>query len=142
MQNQSTEKSHRLRIIILSIIAVVIVVLIGVWLIVAAMRSVHRGQAAADQPSSAPTISTSSDQPAVAEPSSTSVSSPADQYKNDSATSSSSAPAAPSAPAPSRSSDIPSTGPEDVLFSAALIGVAVFLLGKNLQLAKARSTVL
>lgn len=141
MEYQEQGKSHRLRTIIITTIIILFVVIIGIWLVSAAINSARlRG----DDETHSAEVSTSQldDHPAVAEPSSTSTStssssnetnSPADQYqKNDTSEVSTPSPV----PASPSSKDIPSTGPEDIFFSVFLIGLAVYLAGLNLQLVK------
>lgn len=165
---QEQDKSRRLRIIIISVVAAVLVAIVGVWLVTAAMRSVNRGKTSDTEKTT--NVATTKDSPAVAAPSSTSVSSPASQYEKDksaatsdtsstnpsssssntsstnssstSSTSNSSTTNSATNPANTPAADtVPSTGPSSVIFSALLIGVAVYLLGLNLQLKSSKNVI-
>lgn len=144
MEYQEQEKSHRLRTIIITVLIILFVVIVGIWLVSAAINSARLRDNDEARPAEEVSTSQPNDHPAVAEPSSTSIStspssneanSPADQYqKNDTPDTPASSPVSTT---PS-SRDIPSTGPEDILFSVFLVGVAVYLAGLNLQLVKSR----
>ena len=147
MTNQDANRPQRIKIIIISIIAAILVFIIGAWLITSAIKSVEKKQAetkTSEQSASkdenktssneaknnANTSSNSSSNSANNTSSKTTdtsntgtVNSPAAQYNNSAAKN--------SGTVTSQKSNMPNTGPEELLPTAILIGVASYLFFKN-----------
>lgn len=154
MTNQDANRPQRIKIIIISIIATILVFIIGAWLITSAIKSVEKKQSetkTSEQSSSKDENKTSSNEAknnANTGSSSSSnatngsnsanntsskttdtantgtVNSPAAQYNNNSAAKNSGA-------VTSQKSNMPNTGPEELLPTAILIGAASYLFFKN-----------
>ena len=161
MTNQDANRPQRIKIIIISIIAAILVFIIGAWLITSAIKSVEKKQAetkTSEQSSSKDENKTSSNDAknnantgtnssanasngsnsannAANKTSDTanagSVNSPAAQYNTGSTAKNSGA-------VVSQKSNMPNTGPEELLPTAILIGVASYLFFKNREF-KARA---
>lgn len=153
MTNQDANRPQRIKIIIISIIAAVLVFIIGAWLITSAIKSVEKKQSetkTSEQPSSKDENKTSSNEAKnnantgsnsssnatngsnsanntsskTTDTSNTgTVNSPAAQYNNSAAKN--------SGTVTSQKSNMPNTGPEELLPTAILIGVASYLFFKN-----------
>ena len=152
MTNQDANRPQRIKIIIISIIAAILVFIIGAWLITSAIKSVEKKQSetkTSEQSSSkdenktssneaknnANTGSNSSSNATNGSNSANStnkttdttntgtVNSPAAQYNNSAAKN--------SGAVASQKSNMPNTGPEELLPTAILIGAASYLFFKN-----------
>ena len=128
---QDPNKARKLKTIIAATIALVVILIVGVWAISAAISSTKK-----KEENSSAEVAVSNDQakeekPETTNPTGTGATSPADQY---SATQNQ-APAA-TVEAPVVQNNIPTTGPSEVIFSAVMVGVVVFLIGLNINLVK------
>ena len=141
MTNQDANRPQRIKIIIISIIAAILVFIIGAWLITSAIKSVEKKQSetkTSEQSSSKDENKTSSNEAknnANTGSNSSSnatngsnsvnktVNSPAAQYNNSAAKN--------SGAVVSQKSNMPNTGPEELLPTAILIGAASYLFFKN-----------
>lgn len=152
MTNQDANRPQRIKIITISIIATILVFIIGAWLITSAIKSVEKKQSetkTSEQSSSkdenktssneaknnANTGSNSSSNATNGSNSANStnkttdttntgtVNSPAAQYNNSAAKN--------SGAVASQKSNMPNTGPEELLPTAILIGAASYLFFKN-----------
>lgn len=153
MTNQDANRPQRIKIIIISIIATILVFIIGAWLITSAIKSVEKKQSetkTSEQSSSKDENKTSSNEAKnnantgsnsssnatngsnsanntsskTTDTSNTgTVNSPAAQYNNSAAKN--------SGTVVSQKSNMPNTGPEELLPTAILIGVASYLFFKN-----------
>ena len=149
MTNQDANRPQRIKIIIISIIAAVIVFIIGAWLITSAIKSVEKKQSetkTSEQSASKDENKTSSNEAKNNANSSSNttngsnsanntsskttdtsntgtVNSPAAQYNNSAAKN--------SGAVVSQKSNMPNTGPEELLPTAILIGAASYLFFKN-----------
>ena len=161
MTNQDANRPQRIKIIIISIIAAILVFIIGAWLITSAIKSVEKKQSetkTSEQSASKDENKTSSNEAKnnantgsnsssnatsgsnsanntsskTADSSNTgTVNSPAAQYNTGSTAKNSGAVA-------SQRSNMPNTGPEELLPTAILIGAASYLFFKNREF-KARA---
>lgn len=149
MRNQDANRPQRIKIIIITIIAAIIIFIFGAWLITSAIKSVEKKQQASSEQnttaqkdeknttdnksteqsssnngkatgnaSNSTSTSTASNKPG------TSTTSPAAQYPVSQQTNTSNTSA----------TDLPTTGPEDLLPTALLIGVASYLFFKNREI--------
>lgn len=153
MTNQDANRPQRIKIIIISIIATILVFIIGAWLITSAIKSVEKKQSetkTSEQSSSKDENKTSSNEAKnnantgsnsssnatngsnsanntsskTTDTSNTgTVNSPAAQYNNSAAKN--------SGTVTSQKSNMPNTGPEELLPTAILIGAASYLFFKN-----------
>ena len=149
MTNQDANRPQRIKIIIISIIATILVFIIGAWLITSAIKSVEKKQSetkTSEQSSSKDENKTSSNEAKNNSNSSSNatngsnsanntsskttdtsntgtVNSPAAQYNNSAAKN--------LGTVTSQKSNMPNTGPEELLPTAILIGVASYLFFKN-----------
>ena len=153
MTNQDANRPQRIKIIIISIIAAILVFIIGAWLITSAIKSVEKKQSetkTSEQSSSKDENKTSSNEAKnnantgsnsssnatngsnsanntsskTTDTSNTgTVNSPAAQYNNSAAKN--------SGTVTSQKSNMPNTEPEELLPTAILIGVASYLFFKN-----------
>lgn len=149
MRNQDANRPQRIKIIIITIIAAIIIFIFGAWLITSAIKSVEKKQQANSEQnttaqkdekntadnktteqsssnngkatgnaSNSTNTGTTSNKPGV------STTSPAAQYPVSQQTNTSNTSA----------TDLPTTGPEDLLPTALLIGVASYLFFKNREI--------
>lgn len=149
MRNQDANRPQRIKIIIITIIAAIIIFIFGAWLITSAIKSVEKKQQAnseqnttaqkdekntadnktteqsssnngktAGNTSNSTSTGTTSNKPGA------STTSPAAQYPVSQQTNTSNTSA----------TDLPTTGPEDLLPTALLIGVASYLFFKNREI--------
>lgn len=149
MTNQDANRPQRIKIIIISIIAAILVFIIGAWLITSAIKSVEKKQSetkTSEQSASKDENKTSSNEAKnnantgsnttngsnsanntnskTTDTSNTgTVNSPAAQYNNSAAKN--------SGAVASQKSNMPNTGPEELLPTAILIGAASYLFFKN-----------
>ena len=148
MQTNQPNRAKRFRIIVFATIIALIVVVFGAWIITSAIKSAEKSRqqeiAATEESKEEKTNKTEAKSENKTEAKSEakssektnnqgqtnkiSTTSPADQYQNNKSTSTSNATSTTKA-----ASDLPSTGPEDLVFTAILAGVAVYLVCLNLN---------
>lgn len=148
MQTNQPNRAKRFRIIVFATVIAFIVVIFGAWIITSAIKSAEKSRqqeiAAAEESKEEKTNKTETKAENKTESKSEakssektnnqgqtnkiSTTSPADQYQNNKSTSTSNATSTTKA-----ASDLPSTGPEDLVFTAILAGVAVYLVCLNLN---------
>lgn len=148
MQTNQPNRAKRFRIIVFATIIALIVVVFGAWIITSAIKSAEKSRqqeiAATEESKEEKTNKTETKAENKTEAKSEakssektnnqgqankiSTASPADQYQNNKSTSTSNATSTTKA-----ASDLPSTGPEDLVFTAILAGVAVYLVCLNLN---------
>ena len=149
MQTNQPNRAKRFRIIVFATIIAFIVVIFGAWIITSAIKSAEKSRqqeiAAAEESKEEKTNKTETKAENKTESKSEakssektnnqgqtnkiSTTSPADQYQNNKTTTTSNA----TSGATKAASDLPSTGPEDLVFTAILAGVAVYLVCLNLN---------
>lgn len=149
MQTSQPNRAKRFRIIIFATIIAFIVVIFGAWIITSAIKSAEKSRqqeiAATEESKEEKTNKTETKAENKTEAKSEakssektnnqgqtnkiSTTSPADQYQNNKTTTTSNT----TNGATKAASDLPSTGPEDLVFTAILAGVAVYLVCLNLN---------
>ena len=147
MQTNQPNRAKRFRIIVFATIIAFIVVIFGAWIITSAIKSAEKSrqqeitateeskeektnktEAKSENKTEAKSEAKSSEKTNnQGQTNKISTTSPADQYQNNKSTSTSNATSTTKA-----ASDLPSTGPEDLVFTAILAGVAVYLVCLNL----------
>lgn len=148
MQTNQPNRAKRFRIIVFATVIAFIVVIFGAWIITSAIKSAEKSRqqeiTATEESKEEKTNKTETKSENKTEAKSEakssektnnqgqtnkiSTTSPADQYQNNKSTSTSNATSTTKA-----ASDLPSTGPEDLVFTAILAGVAVYLVCLNLN---------
>jgi FtsZ-interacting cell division protein ZipA len=144
-------KSRRKKTIIVSILALILIVTVGIWVISSATKS---GKKAATIKADSSKTETKNDETSnvtevkneqtPANPSN--ATSPSEQYVSNNQTQTQTQQAAPATTAPvtttpvatDANGDIPTTGPSEVIFSALMLGVVATLATLNVQLIKQR----
>lgn len=149
MQTNQPNRAKRFRIIVFATIIALIVVVFGAWIITSAIKSAEKSRqqeiAATEESKEEKTNKTETKSENKTEAKSEakssektnnqgqankiSTASPADQYQNNKTTTTSNT----TSGATKAASDLPSTGPEDLVFTAILAGVAVYLVCLNLN---------
>lgn len=149
MQTNQPNRAKRFRIIVFATIIAFIVVIFGAWIITSAIKSAEKSrqqeitateeskeektnktETKAENKTEAKTEAKSSEKTNnQGQNNKISTASPADQYQNNKSTTTSNTANGTTKAA----SDLPSTGPEDLVFTAILAGVAVYLVCLNLN---------
>lgn len=149
MQTNQPNRAKRFRIIVFATVIAFIVVIFGAWIITSAIKSAEKSRqqeiAATEESKEEKTNKTETKAENKTEAKSEakssektnnqgqankiSTASPADQYQNNKTTTTSNT----TNGATKATSDLPSTGPEDLVFTAILAGVAVYLVCLNLN---------
>jgi len=149
MQTNQPNRAKRFRIIVFATIIAFIVVIFGAWIITSAIKSAEKSrqqeiaateeskeektnktETKAENKTEAKTEAKSSEKTNnQGQNNKISTASPADQYQNNKTTTTSNT----TNGATKAASDLPSTGPEDLVFTAVLAGVAVYLVCLNLN---------
>lgn len=149
MQTNQPNRAKRFRIIVFATIIAFIVVIFGAWIITSAIKSAEKSrqqeitateeskeektnktETKAENKTEAKTEAKSSEKTNnQGQNNKISTASPADQYQNNKTTTTSNT----TNGATKTASDLPSTGPEDLIFTAILAGVAVYLVCLNLN---------
>lgn len=149
MQTNQPNRAKRFRIIVFATIIAFIVVIFGAWIITSAIKSAEKSRqqeiTATEESKEEKTNKTETKAENKTETKSEakssektnnqgqankiSTASPADQYQNNKTTTTSNT----TSGATKAASDLPSTGPEDLVFTAILAGVAVYLVCLNLN---------
>lgn len=149
MQTNQPNRAKRFRIIVFATIIALIVVVFGAWIITSAIKSAEKSRqqeiAATEESKEEKTNKTEAKAENKTEAKSEakssektnnqgqnnkiSTASPADQYQNNKTTTTSNTTNGTTKAA----TDLPSTGPEDLVFTAILAGVAVYLVCLNLN---------
>ena len=149
MQTSQPNRAKRFRIIVFATIIAFIVVIFGAWIITSAIKSTEKSRqqeiAATEESKEEKTNKTETKAENKTEAKSEakssektnnqgqtnkiSAASPADQYQNNKTTTTSNT----TNGTTKATSDLPSTGPEDLVFTALLAGVAVYLICLNLN---------
>lgn len=149
MQTNQPNRAKRFRIIVFATIIAFIVVIFGAWIITSAIKSAEKSrqqeitateeskeektnktETKAENKTEAKSEAKSSEKTNnQGQTNKISTTSPADQYQNNKTTTTSNTANGTAKAA----SDLPSTGPEDLVFTAILAGVAVYLVCLNLN---------
>ena len=148
MQTNQPNRAKRFRIIVFATIIAFIVVIFGAWIITSAIKSAEKSrqqeiatEGSKEEKTNKTETKTENKTEAKSEAKSSektgsqgqtnkiSTASPADQYQNNKTTTTSNT----ANGATKTASDLPSTGPEDLIFTALLAGVAVYLVCLNLN---------
>lgn len=149
MQTNQPNRAKRFRIIVFATIIALIVVVFGAWIITSAIKSAEKSrqqeiaateeskeektnktETKAENKTEAKTEAKSSEKTNnQGQNNKISTASPADQYQNNKTTTTSNT----TNGATKAASGLPSTGPEDLVFTAILAGVAVYLVCLNLN---------
>lgn len=143
MRNQDANRPQRIKIIVITIIAAILIFIFGAWLITSAIKSVEKKnqnaqtaetskttqkeEKASDdkkQDQNAQSSAKNNNGSSNAATSGTTTTSPAAQYPV----------AQQNHTASNKTTDLPTTGPEDLLPTAFLIGLASFLFFKNREI--------
>ena len=143
MRNQDANRPQRIKIIVITIIAAILIFIFGAWLITSAIKSVEKKnqniqtaetskttqkeEKASDdkkQDQNAQSSAKNNNGGSNAATTGTTTTSPAAQYPV----------AQQNHTASNKTTDLPTTGPEDLLPTALLIGVASFLFFKNREI--------
>lgn len=125
---QDGSKARKLKTIIVSIIALIVIIFVGIWAISGAISSGKKA-ATNKKTETSQTENKKTEESKVSDPST--ATSPSDQY---SSAQTESAPVAENTAA--AANNIPTTGPAEVIFSALMLGVVVTLATLNVQLVK------
>ena len=149
MQANQPNRAKRFRIIVFATIIAFVVVIFGAWIITSAIKSAEKSrqqeitateeskeektnktETKAENKTEAKSEAKSSEKTNnQGQTNKISTTSPADQYQNNKTTATSNT----TNGATKATSDLPSTGPEDLVFTAILAGVAVYLVCLNLN---------
>ena len=148
MQTNQPNRAKRFRIIVFATVIAFIVVIFGAWIITSAIKSAEKSrqqeiategtkeektnktETKAENKIEAKTEAKSSEKTNnQGQTNKISTASPADQYQNNKTTATSNT----TNGTTKTTSDLPSTGPEDLVFTALLAGVAVYLVCLNLN---------
>ena len=149
MQTNQPNRAKRFRIIVFATIIAFIVVIFGAWIITSAIKSAEKSrqqeiatteeskeekanktETKAENKTETKSETKSSEKTNnQGQTNKISTASPADQYQNNKTTTTSNTTNGTTKAA----SDLPSTGPEDLVFTAILAGVAVYLVCLNLN---------
>lgn len=148
MQTNQPNRAKRFRIIVFATIIAFIVVIFGAWIITSAIKSAEKSrqqeiategskeektnktETKAENKTEAKSEAKSSEKTgSQGQTNKISTTSPADQYQNNKTTTTSNT----TNGTTKATSDLPSTGPEDLVFTALLAGVAVYLICLNLN---------
>lgn len=147
MTNQDANRPQRIKIFIITIVLAVIVFIVGAWLITSAIKSVEKKQSEtqnsqqhAQKDENKPSESNNSknnsnnnssnnNQNTTNNKNTSNANSPAAQYNTNAANSNTTV---------AQKSNMPNTGPEELLPTALLVGVASYLFFKNREF-KARA---
>lgn len=149
MQTNQPNRAKRFRIIVFATIIALIVVVFGAWIITSAIKSAEKSrqqeiatteeskeekanktETKAENKTETKSEAKSSEKTNnQGQTNKISTASPADQYQNNKTTTTSNTTNGTTKAA----SDLPSTGPEDLVFTAILAGVAVYLVCLNLN---------
>ena len=149
MQTNQPNRAKRFRIIVFATIIAFIVVIFGAWIITSAIKSAEKSrqqeiatteeskeekanktETKAENKTETKSETKSSEKTNnQGQTNKISTASPADQYQNNKTTTTSNTTNGTTKAA----SDLPSTGPEDLVFTALLAGVAVYLVCLNLN---------
>lgn len=121
-------KGRRLKVIVATIVAAVVILFVGIWAISSALNS---GKKNNGETKPAEVAKTSEKNKEKTEQTGTKPNSPSEQYTPTTAQPAETTPAV----EPAQSS-IPTTGPAEVLFSAVMLGVVATLVTLNVQLVK------
>lgn len=132
MQSQDANRPQRIKIIIITIIIAIIVFIFGAWLITSAIKTVEKKQASQttevakdNKKDEKPTAENKPNETKPAETntnkSEAKTTSPAAQYNTNTQVA-------------EQKTNMPNTGPEDLLPTAILIGLASFLFFKNREI--------
>ena len=152
MQTNQPNRAKRFRIIVFATIIAFIVVIFGAWIITSAIKSAEKSrqqeiategskeektnktETKAENKTEAKTEAKSSEKTNnQGQTNKISTASPADQYQNNKSTATSNTANGTATSTTKAASDLPSTGPEDLVFTAILAGVAVYLVCLNLN---------
>ena len=131
---QDLAKSRRLKTIIVSTIALFVIIIVGIWAISSALGSTKKNEENASVEVAVSNDQAKEEKPESANPTGLGAQSPADQYSATNNTQNQVQTQTPVA-APVQE-NIPTTGPTEIIFSAIMVGVVVFLLGVNINLVK------
>lgn len=145
MQTNQPNRAKRFRIIVFATIIALIVVVFGAWIITSAIKSAEKSRqqeiAATEESKEEKANKTETKTEAKSsektnnqgQTNKISTASPADQYQNNKSTATSNTANGTATSTTKAASDLPSTGPEDLVFTAILAGVAVYLVCLNLN---------
>ena len=124
---QDMQKGRKLKMIVATIIAAVVILFVGVWAISSAMNSNKKSSSGTNTE-----VAKTSEKEKTNIPTGNETNSPSEQY-SPTTTETTPAPVVTEAPA---TTNMPTTGPSEVIFSAIMVGVVASLAVWNLQLSK------
>lgn len=128
-------KARKLKTIVVSIVAFIVILFVGIWAITGALSS---GKKKTDNNKTVETIKTE-EKKEETKTDTTNVPSPSDQYnaeqnQQNQQNTQTEAPVVENTP--TTTNNIPTTGPAEIVFSALMLGVVASLVVLNVQLAK------
>ena len=143
MRNQDANRPQRIKIIIITIIAAILIFIFGAWLITSAIKSVEKKNQNAQTAETSKTTQKEEKASDDKKQDQNAQSSAKNNNGGSNAATSGTTTASPAAQYPvaqqnhtisNKTTDLPTTGPEDLLPTAFLIGLASFLFFKNREI--------
>ena len=140
MRNQDANRPQRIKIIVITIIAAILIFIFGAWLITSAIKSVEKKNQNAQTAETSKTTQKEEKASDDKKQDQNAQSSAKNNNGGSNAATSGTTTASPAAQYPvaqqnhtisNKTTDLPTTGPEDLLPTAFLIGLASFLFFKN-----------
>lgn len=143
MRNQDANRPQRIKIIVITIIAAILIFIFGAWLITSAIKSVEKKNQNAQTAETSKTTQKEEKASDDKKQDQNAQSSAKNNNGSSNAATSGTTTASPAAQYPvaqqnhtvsNKTTDLPTTGPEDLLPTAFLIGLASFLFFKNREI--------
>ena len=143
MRNQDANRPQRIKIIVITIIAAILIFIFGAWLITSAIKSVEKKNQNAQTAETSKTTQKEEKASDDKKQDQNAQSSAKNNNGSSNAATSGTTTTSPAAQYPvaqqnhtvsNKTTDLPTTGPEDLLPTALLIGVASFLFFKNREI--------
>lgn len=143
MRNQDANRPQRIKIIVITIIAAILIFIFGAWLITSAIKSVEKKNQNAQTAETSKTTQKEEKASDDKKQDQNAQSSAKNNNGGSNAATSGTTTASPAAQYPvaqqnhtisNKTTDLPTTGPEDLLPTAFLIGLASFLFFKNREI--------
>lgn len=143
MRNQDANRPQRIKIIVITIIAAILIFIFGAWLITSAIKSVEKKNQNAQTAEASKTTQKEEKASDDKKQDQNAQSSAKNNNGGSNAATSGTTTASPAAQYPvaqqnhtasNKTTDLPTTGPEDLLPTAFLIGLASFLFFKNREI--------
>ena len=144
MRNQDANRPQRIKIIVITIIAAILIFIFGAWLITSAIKSVEKKNQNAQTAETSKT--TQKEEKASSDDKKQDQNTQSSAKNNNGSSNAATSGATTTSPAAqypvaqqnhtasNKTTDLPTTGPEDLLPTAFLIGLASFLFFKNREI--------